>query len=1281
LLYLAILAALAWFLIESPDVRESIGSFGVALIWIFIISAAFLTIARWSQLRRSPTIFPFRNATGDTTNKNKDKYDALAQNISEMLQFEFRRIGQLLSIPESISLINPVVSKNQVPRLIVKSSGLTSLGSARVDEALGEKLKEFGSIELGAINLPLGDLLSLIVQAFSGGGITGKVQKYGEVVSIVASYGNSIYEATSAKVQKNELSEEDLVKMVVRQLAYRISAEFADFPPSRWQSFRELIEGLEQYHRFLSSGERNLSALDAAEKHFEQAVVEDGKYAWAYYILGKLYEEKKNPDSAFEMYKRAVQLEPTFSAAQLELGQEFLEREYFSDAINAFELAVKHANKTYRPFARTYLGQCFNVLSQKVLSQKSPPIEVDLQNSNRAIKELKRASREYSNLIRSERLRFDFSKSRIKMLKERMVFPKIELNKAYLVLASWHAASLRSFENSDTQNQANQNQRMIKRTRRKYEQVEKKAEDALLHCLDLCPMSNEVHVKLGYFYKESKRYREAQDIFEKARTINFEDKTAILGLGQTFTDQAFDTLLEMAQDYREKPDEWHTLWTEYDIAYAQSLLENLEVTSAADYYWNVIEIIRVQGEAGIDDQINMIAALNGLATVYGGMALINFFKNLDPNPLIVQAKQLLGKALALYPYDNEVYDNFAGLYSIQAGIIELEAVDLSQDEGDGHPKNPIDTNALDETYTAIEEMRRTYALLATIAYVYGESNQALAAELAKTLARSTPEQRTDLEEIFESAATETLMDAILKFILKVDADSQNIYEIEVSPVSQTCLWVAGWMDVKFYKPESGLVFLERALEMGAFPEADLVDYDLATVYQEVKEWEKVIYTCYRMGSQDPYYWRSRILLADSLLSIEPFEINANGNENAVEEQADEPAVIELPLEDLSDLETVKQKISLLSMEERDPETIYRNAIYFAGKDPYRQATALAALGDLVRTKKRFGEAAAYLKEALALVPAYAYPHAILALIYMDMYDYESAIKHWKRVGELMQDLDDPTYHRGLGDVYSSKAVFSSDPEAVKVWRQQAVQEYQHSIQHIDLNEAQDKADDLYTLGNLYVELKQYAEAEAAYLAARETYQGSDDNWYLINYRYHRGLAFVYAKLDRYYDAHLEYKQAIEVCKQSGKMRRELALTYNDMAYYLYAERGINLEEGLELVNHALAELEQIDLDEENKRESRGAYLDTRGWLYYRTGKYDLARADLEAALSLTLGTAYEHGHLALVYGKLAETSEDAAERKRLEAMSKEQWKYALEMDRDGIWADYQPKPAKTEIKQ
>lgn len=72
--------------------------------------------------------------------------------------------------------------------------------------------------------------------------------------------------------------------------------------------------------------------------------------------------------------------------------------------------------------------------------------------------------------------------------------------------------------------------------------------------------------------------------------------------------------------------------------------------------------------------------------------------------------------------------------------------------------------------------------------------------------------------------------------------------------------------------------------------------------------------------------------------------------------------------------------------------------------------------------------------------------------------------------------------------------------------------------------------------------------------------------------------------------------------------------------YSWIDRGINLEEGLDLIRQALA-----------LRPQSGAITDSLGWAYYKTGNYEEAIAYLERAAELEPGLAEINDHLGDAY--------------------------------------------------
>ena len=154
-------------------------------------------------------------------------------------------------------------------------------------------------------------------------------------------------------------------------------------------------------------------------------------------------------------------------------------------------------------------------------------------------------------------------------------------------------------------------------------------------------------------------------------------------------------------------------------------------------------------------------------------------------------------------------------------------------------------------------------------------------------------------------------------------------------------------------------------------------------------------------------------------------------------------------------------------------------------------------------------------------------------------------------------------------------------------------------------------------------------------------------------------AEVLQHLGRHKEAIADWKTLQKLLSDSGQGNRTLAL--NGLAY-ARAVGNIDVDAGLKQANEAL----QAEPEDP-------AILDTRGFLYYRLGKYQEALADLDAAVegmtktykqsaptpsngagvlladeppSAALGLAVMHYHRALVLEKLGQTEKAKADRER-----------------------------------
>lgn len=128
------------------------------------------------------------------------------------------------------------------------------------------------------------------------------------------------------------------------------------------------------------------------------------------------------------------------------------------------------------------------------------------------------------------------------------------------------------------------------------------------------------------------------------------------------------------------------------------------------------------------------------------------------------------------------------------------------------------------------------------------------------------------------------------------------------------------------------------------------------------------------------------------------------------------------------------------------------------------------------------------------------------------------------------------------------------------------------------------------------------------------------------------LAAAYERLGQFEESEREFKWII------GKVPdNALALNYLG---YMYADRGVNLEEALEMIKKA------VSLDPRN-----GAYLDSYAWVLYRLGRYEEALVQMNEALKYDQDEAVLYDHQGDIYAAL--TSYELA---------RESWAKALELD-------------------
>lgn len=153
----------------------------------------------------------------------------------------------------------------------------------------------------------------------------------------------------------------------------------------------------------------------------------------------------------------------------------------------------------------------------------------------------------------------------------------------------------------------------------------------------------------------------------------------------------------------------------------------------------------------------------------------------------------------------------------------------------------------------------------------------------------------------------------------------------------------------------------------------------------------------------------------------------------------------------------------------------------------------------------------------------------------------------------------------------------------------------------------DNAEALYFSGIIASQSGDYARACEAFARAAELARaaGVPPKFMDADFYFYYGVAREREK---------SLAQAEELFRQALQIDPDHADAANYLAY-MWAERGINLEQALLHVQHA------VELHPEN-----GAYMDTLGWVYFKLGRLDEAADEIHNALQVTPGdpTVMEH---------------------------------------------------------
>jgi tetratricopeptide (TPR) repeat protein len=271
---------------------------------------------------------------------------------------------------------------------------------------------------------------------------------------------------------------------------------------------------------------------------------------------------------------------------------------------------------------------------------------------------------------------------------------------------------------------------------------------------------------------------------------------------------------------------------------------------------------------------------------------------------------------------------------------------------------------------------------------------------------------------------------------------------------------------------------------------------------------------------------------------------------------------------------------------------------------------LARLVGIGNRQKLFDRSLAYVEEFGGKIKEQEKVEQLKAEIYLASGQFSKAIAIYKAL--VSKNPLDLNYYQYLVDAYNEAKRYN---ESVKL-----LEEIRKKFNSSDPEAV------LMMTGMVYYKQEKFAQAEKAFLNLIKRTDGKNDDAYYF-------LGSVYLDQERYAQAEKQFRKAIEVNPTSANALNALG--------YMFADRGVKLDEAKELVSQAL-----------DVNPTAPHILDSMGWVLFKEGDLKGAEEYVERA-SRQYQDAEIFSHLAEIYEKQG----------RLE-LAKQMYERALELDPD-----------------
>ncbi|MBZ0199063.1 MAG: tetratricopeptide repeat protein, partial [Ignavibacteriaceae bacterium] len=252
------------------------------------------------------------------------------------------------------------------------------------------------------------------------------------------------------------------------------------------------------------------------------------------------------------------------------------------------------------------------------------------------------------------------------------------------------------------------------------------------------------------------------------------------------------------------------------------------------------------------------------------------------------------------------------------------------------------------------------------------------------------------------------------------------------------------------------------------------------------------------------------------------------------------------------------------------------------------------LGAIAMSQKEDSAAINYFKITTELAPWNAEAWIRLGGLYFDNQKYEEAIKVTSNA--VKQFPDDYTLNLILGFSLAQ--------------REKHEEAYPYLKKAVELNPS-----DVNALSAYGYTLNQLKKSDEAIKYLKMALYLQPDNVNLLS-----TLGLIYNALKKYNDCDSVYARALQIDPEN-------VLVNNNYAYSL-SERGVRLDEALEMVKKSIT-----------AEPYNSSYLDTIGWVYYKLGKYEPAKENIEKAIKVGGERPVMLEHLGDVVFKLGEKEE------------------------------------------